>query len=763
MIFLALLLLTGSVIAQTNSISSSIVVLSPAEAGMARAQAYLTQRQYESALDEFALVFRSFPSDPRSELAVYQIGECYRLLNRAPDAIAAYAFFAKTYPTSPFLAQALFRQGELLVTANEFSKAIEPLEAIREKADPAFRPATHYLLALSYLRTNAFEKGRPLLDGLMELQPPSSYSGLAAFALADYYEKEKQPSEALRYWNKTLQLSETKSIQAQAAARGGWAALQAKNFKEAEALFETCRRLDAQSDWRKVANTGLLQIDFSQKRYDDVLMLYKTERQNFLESARAEIFYNVAQSNFALKHWDKAAELFDVFLKNFKTHEQAPTAAYARLLARFQLDPTNLAGDTAGFLGSWPQSPFAPKVQLMRAQDFTARGKFSEAVGMWEALATLNSPELPRDQILFEKARCLFETKQWIPAAEAFRSFIEAFPKSEQTLNARFQRARSFLNAGKNSPEAWEEVRQTSPEKSLERQTSLEQLGLLYAKASTKEKMISAFEELIKRFPQSPVRALASYQLGIAAMDSKQSLSAVTHFKNARQWDSKSWQIPATQRLVYLGYELKDADATGIYWEEYEKATEKTPTAPVLPAAIPYWLGKTAFDKQLYARAVPYFNQVNAHPDSDELRAPSWWLLAESQRHLSSWKSAIDAYERYRMLVPDKANTNEVLLALSQAHLGAHHEDVAQSLAEKVLLQDPEGNSGAQARFLLGEAHAGRKNYLEAAKTFATLSLLYDDPILTPKAMTRAAECYEKLGDTTSATEWREKLKNRHR
>ena len=86
----------------------------------------------------------------------------------------------------------------------------------------------------------------------------------------------------------------------------------------------------------------------------------------------------------------------------------------------------------------------------------------------------------------------------------------------------------------------------------------------------------------------------------------------------------------------------------------------------------------------------------------------------------------------------------------------------ATALGNQALLQEPEGPRSAAARMLLGETCYATTNYADAARNFATLAVLFDDPQITPQAMARAADAFEKAGDAKSAADWRGKLKDKY-
>ena len=103
-----------------------------------------------------------------------------------------------------------------------------------------------------------------------------------------------------------------------------------------------------------------------------------------------------------------------------------------------------------------------------------------------------------------------------------------------------------------------------------------------------------------------------------------------------------------------------------------------------------------------------------------------------------------------------------MLLALGRAQLGAQNFEAAKALGNQALLQEPEGPRSAAARMLLGETAFALQDYPEAARMFATLAVLFDDAQITPQAISRAADSFERAGDAASAAQWRQKLQEKY-
>jgi TolA-binding protein len=275
--------------------------------------------------------------------------------------------------------------------------------------------------------------------------------------------------------------------------------------------------------------------------------------------------------------------------------------------------------------------------------------------------------------------------------------------------------------------------------------------------------MVDTFRKLLDHFPDSPLRAMASFVVGDDLFKKRDYSGAERLLLNARSWDAKTWEQPATQRLVLGAFGTKNYDVAVAYLKEYDTipapADPQAAVAARLPAALFYWLAETARKAGRLADAETYYLRVIRHPDPGNLLAGAWWELGEVQSQRKEWAAAVSSDENYRGLKPDAKDATTVLLALGRAQLGAGNFDAAKKTADQALLQEPEGPRSAQARMLLGETAFARGDFPEAAKQFALLATLFDDPAVQPQAEARAADAFERAGDAKSAANWRVKLK----
>jgi TolA-binding protein len=765
--------------ATPGAMTNSIVVVNPAEARFNSAMDLLQASQFADAVGAFSDFIRDFPQDRRTEEALYRLGESYRALGRVDDALAAYTFEVKNYPEGPLRVSAQLRRGAIYFDQNNFADAIPPLQEVVAKGDGDIQAAASYLLGRAYLATQKETEGRGLLQPMADAQPPGKYAGEAARALAELDDSENKPADALPLWQKALTFATDPATQAAIAARGGWSAMAAGDDAAAEKLFQQARQADPSGAARKVANTGLLRILFKQKRYPEWQAIYNTEQNNLLDSAREEVLYDLGHAAFATKRWSEAATGFDQYLREFPTQPGAVQAAYERFIAITQVDRAKTVAEAESYLKTYPQSPYRARVQLVEAQELSAEKKFTQALPLWESLATQKSDDAdwPRQTILLELARSYDELKDWPKAATAYQSYLDdlaAHPggknTSHQSLQAQARLAVALQNSDQllAATQAWQAVQAQAPAGSPEQEMALEALGLIYARGGPGQQMDMAetFRKLLQQFPQSPLRAMAAFSVGDAMFQQHDYAGAENYLREAREWDAKTWHQPATQRLALAAYGMKSDAKTRAYVKEYDAiplpADPQARIAARLPAALFYWLAEQAQQAGRLEEAENFYTRVTQHPDPGDLLAGAWWQLGEVQSKRKEWTAAVASYSKYRELKPDAKDATAVLLALGRVQLGAGNFDAAKALGNQALLQEPEGPNSAAARMLLAEAAFASQGYAEAARMFATLAVLFDDPKITPQAMARAADAFDRAGDAKSAADWRAKLQAKY-
>jgi TolA-binding protein len=745
-----------------------LTVVPLAEVKFDAATAAYNVGRYAEAVREFTDFVHTFPTDRRMEEALFHLAESYRELGRTGDALAAYTYQVGHFPDGPFRCNAELQRGAILFDQGKLADAVAPLQYAFDHGEGVLKEDAEFLLGRAFLGTQKEPAGRALLQGIVDAQPPGKLAGNAAQALAELDDTQGKSADALVLWQKAVTLLPGAGARATAAARGGWSALAAKQPDVAQNLFEQTRKLGATGPVLQVANTGLLRVLFAQKKYADWLKLDAATQDKVLSSSQAEILYDRGHANFALKQWPDAVTAFDAFLKEFAADPAAPSAAYERMLAVVQSDPTKTITEADDYLKAYPQSPYHARVQLLEAQEYSHAGHFADAAPIWEKLAAEPAaPDWPRHEILLERARAYDELHQWAQAATAYRALIDEGgklpPATLLTAEARMAVCLQNDNQATAAAEAWKAVQAQAPAGSPDQQVALESLGLIYAHGGPSQAALMAqtFRDLLDKFPQTKLRAVAAFSVGDYLFTQRDYLGAEPYLVQARMTDPTAWSLAATQRLALGAYGRKDWAKTLNYAREYDTMPGAESAGP-LPAPLFYALAQDAQKNNDLPTAEDYYRRVTVMPGAGELAPGAWWQLGQVQAARKEWASAVTSYQQYEQLKPEAKNATSVLLALGRAQLGAQQLDAAKATANQALLQSPEGPDSAAARMLLAEVAYAAQSYAEAARMFATLAVLFDKTDTEPQAMARAADAFDKAGDVKSAADWRAKLQAKY-
>src|SRR5262249_52366679 len=159
-------------------------------------------------------------------------------------------------------------------------------------------------------------------------------------------------------------------------------------------------------------------------------------------------------------------------------------------------------------------------------------------------------------------------------------------------------------------------------------------------------------------------------------------------------------------------------------------------------------------------KAEPYLAAAASSPTNTSIDI--WLVLARCRLFNKNFAGALAAAESYLDTKPTiPAAKAHGLLARGEALVGLGRYDEAQKNAEEPLTLQPEGRLNAEGRLLTGQVALGRGNALEAAKAFQAVSVLYDDPDLTPRALALAAQAYRRANKTADAAKVEDELKTR--
>jgi TolA-binding protein len=270
--------------------------------------------------------------------------------------------------------------------------------------------------------------------------------------------------------------------------------------------------------------------------------------------------------------------------------------------------------------------------------------------------------------------------------------------------------------------------------------------------------MTVTFRQLLKDYPNSSGAAQANYWIGWAAFEAKRYEEAVAPLSKARQLNPDEFAEKTTLRLILCYQNLhKKTDAA----QEVDGFIQKDPQRVSMVLDVCRWLGSEFYNDNNFTQAVKYYGLMTKNTEPDKVDKGIWLNYAKSLIDLKEYPDANAAIGHYLELATDPADRAQGFLVLSSAQLGNKDLDGANKSAEQALSLQPEGRLNAEARMLIGDVAAARGNYENAARSYMSVALLYEDPEVTPRALEHAYEAFQKAGNEPQATKTLSELKSR--
>jgi TolA-binding protein len=281
---------------------------------------------------------------------------------------------------------------------------------------------------------------------------------------------------------------------------------------------------------------------------------------------------------------------------------------------------------------------------------------------------------------------------------------------------------------------------------------------LLLGQQENPTAMTAAFQQLLKEYPKSAAAAQAHYYIGKAAFEAKDYKAAVPALDTSRKLNKEQYYTPATVRIISSYFYQKNRPALTTEVNNFFAAA---PDAQV-PGEILHWLGIEYYNEKNFAAAEKYLAALGRSENPTGVNPDFWFYLADAQTKQGNFAGAEISYEQYLRTATDPAAKVKTLLALGATKISAHKADEAQKIAEEIMTLQPEGRVNAEARLLAGDVQIERGRYEEAGRVFMGVALLYDDPTITPRALQKAAEAYQKAGRQAEADRAAEQLRTKY-
>ncbi|HEY1769046.1 MAG TPA: tetratricopeptide repeat protein [Chthoniobacterales bacterium] len=741
---------------------------SPGQRQLDYANGLFGRKLYDLAVPEYEKFLGLYPHSSDCASVYFYLGEAYGALGRTNAARTSFQSVINNFPESDFAGPASYGLAEIFFNDKDYDAA-RPLfhRAAAAVKSSSLSLSARYFEARCLENLNRKDDARDIYEQVVEVANPNPYRDDARLAIGSIFLENGRKADALAQFEALAGETTKAPLKAEATVRAASLALdfaQANNndpamLAKATTLFKKGRALPDAGRWSGIATAGLLRLEYQKGQFAQVVADYARSKDAVPNELRPEMMLLAANSQRQLSHYKEAQDLYRQIMQKYPGRDEAKEAQYQRLIALYNANDPSLGAQIDQFLKDNPEGAQSDQVKLLKAESLYKAHDFAAAATLYTDLRDAKLSDRLRAESAFKLGWCFVETKEPPRAIEAFTYFLQAFPESSEVPSALTQRALAYQEQKQYSAalDDLDRLLANYP-KAREREAALQQKALLLGQTDDSKGMADAFRQLLQEFPKSLAAAQAHYYIGKSAFEAKDFPTALSELRTARQLNPAQYGTPASLRIMSTFFYEKDRDALA---KEADKFFKTSPNEPV-PGEILEWLGLEFYNAKNYAAAEKYLGALGKSSAVASVKPDFWFYLGDSEMKLNQPDDAEKSLTKFLELTTDPAAKAKALLSLGEVKIAVHKPDDAQKIADEIMQLQPEGRVNAQARLLAGEVEMERAQFEDAGKAFMSVALLYDDPAITPQALDKAAQAYDKAGKPAEAEHARAQLSEKY-
>jgi tetratricopeptide (TPR) repeat protein len=732
----------------------------PAKAQLAIADGLYVRKLYDLAAPEYEKFLGRYQDDSGRAAALYRLADCYSKMGQESPAINTYRMLLSEAQTGEFVGSAAFRLASRAFDDHDYGSAASLYEkAYNNSKSAEVKITALYYQAKSLDLMNRKGEARPIYEEVAKTGENNPFRDAARLSVAYFALENGQKESAFELFRSLGADAAKPAVREEALVRAGILGEDLKKRDDSEQLFKTAISTNAEGKWKQIAQLELMKLEYDGDKFAQVLDTYAKNLNALGEETKPSVLLIVANSYRQLGKQSKALDFYNQLIHSYPASQEAADGRYQRLVALDQLKDPSLSREVDAYLGTNPPPERADKATLLKAQALLQQNQYALAAKLYQELTTSSLPETYKPDCYYAAGYGFSQVHNNSAAIEAFSGLIENFPQYKLVVRALLKRALLYQE-GKNYTSALTDFSKiidqypTAPEC----ETALLEKGLTLGQQGEYQQMTDTFRNLLQKFPNSPGAAQANFWIGWAAFEGKHYEEAIAPLTAARQKNPGEYTDRVTLRLIFCYRTLNRLEDVATEVSNFIQSDIKRAS---LVGDDCSWLGQRYFEAKQYEKSEKFLSVLTKNVSADKIDKAVWLTLGHDETELQHYPEATASINTYLQSATDAADRARAFVALSAAQLGAKQFDDATKSAEQALTLQPEGRLNAEARLAIGDVESARGNYENAAKSYLSVAVLYEDPEVTPLALEKAYMAFHQSGNEAEANKTMTELRTR--
>ena len=467
--------------------------------------------------------------------------------------------------------EALLKEGETFFNQSKYEKAIEVFDKLAASfPDSRYAPYAVYGSAIAYLKLKDYNQARVYFNRLI-----NDYGYLedlrsdALFGLAECYRAQKNYNQALSIYDKIIERYPGRKRQAQLAR--GWVLYKKGDTDQATRYLSSLLEDSSQIEALKMIymmGTMLKQ----QKRFTSAVDTFKRIPKDSVMAN--DVYYQIGDIAIQVKNYARAVDFLQ-YVKNQPSYidenvNLLEPARYRLALAYYNLEKIYEARIVCeDFIRRFPQSQLIPEIndililtylrqdkidelmvyyqslpdKAIKGEDqaiettiadyFYSQGSFKQALNFYRLSFDETARKYPPKD-LFNIGNSYFYLEEYEQAADTYKEFLRAYPKSEYAPQAAFRLAYTFSRRQnyESALKLYTTIEKYFPEVSFA-DSVVYNIGWCLTQSGEEGKAIAYYDKFLDNYPQSQFRPKVLYEAGQLHFYGARYNEAVTYYQEA--------------------------------------------------------------------------------------------------------------------------------------------------------------------------------------------------------------------------------------
>lgn len=576
--------------------------------------------------------------------AQYKVGLYRYQTGDYPGAIEAFTRVHHEYPQSIFRGSAYYWEGESYYQLGQYDKALAAYQQIIQQF-PGDRLRDYALLSAAdvHLRAQRASDAIALLRELMAQYPTGPTSALARRYLGEALFRAGQYAEAADVYGHLLQVRNGDRDKPNALFWRAESLFQLGEFEPAEQGYRELLQAYPRDPRQEEALYGLGWAQLNGQKYRSALDTFQELERTFPRTRFQEsLHFARIKGYLGLRQMQAAQDTYRQLAREYPQGKWRAAATLEFARAAYESGDYRTAASLTRQLGDPAKaSPLASVALVLQGDLLYREGKFTEAIEAYRRAERAGLPNNLLETTLMKRAFAFYQRRDFANAAADLDRLLRQFSTSAYAAEAAFWlgESRFYNRQYRQALQSYLQVPQGSPRYP----DALYGRGWVYYQGNDWLRAVPEFEQVVRQYPEAPIRPEALYRLGEVQFNLKSSDKAIAAYQQLlREYPQEKLAPNARFRIGWVRYKA-GYNAQAI--RELSELVRHHPDHPIAADAH-YWLGMAYIGEKQLDEARSQFERVLALQPSAELASQATLRLGDTLYNQGKFTQAITTYAR---------------------------------------------------------------------------------------------------------------------